>query len=319
MRSSRWRPPATPAELASRHGAGPECEARGGGARPGYRPARAGGDRGQSVGRHHGVPRARAGPLPAADRLADPQDLLQQRPPDPAEPARPVRRPRQLRRAADRRPDLRPGARQHADLGDGGADRRRHARPAARRLPVRADPGLALLPRRLVQPGADLLCRGRRDLDVDLQLRLGGCERPAALAGPRRMGACLARRPAHGAVGDHPGRRLEMGRLPHGRVPRRPAFAAARGDRGGRARQLRLLEKAGLRRDPDDQDHAGGPADPRLHRQDEGVRPGLDHDQGRARCGAPRRSPPTPTSGRSNGRPSISATPRRSRWSRSCW
>ena len=133
------------------------------------------------------------------------------------------------------------------------------------------------------------------------------------------MGACLARGPAHGAVGDHPGRCLEMGRLPHGRLPRRPAFAAARGDRGGRARQLRLLEKAVLRRDPDDQDDAGGPADPRLHRQDEGVRPGLDHDQGRARCGAPRRSPPTPTSGRSNGRPSISATPRRSRWSRSCW
>ena len=178
-------------------------------------------------------------------------------------------------------PDLRQGAGQHADLGDGGAGRRRHARPAARRLPLRPDPGLALLPRRLVQPGADLLRRGRRDLDVDLQLRLGrangllrwlglGDFAHVWLGDPRTALWAVILVDAWKWVGFHMVVCLAaLHSLP------REVMEAAELDNCGFWKKLFFVAIPMIRTT------LVGLLDPRLHRQDEGLRSGLDHDQGR--------------------------------------
>ena len=63
----------------------------------------------------------------------------------------------------------------------------------------------------------------------------------------RRLGPGLARQSEHRARRADRRRCLEMGRLQHGRLPRGAPFAAVRGARGRRTRQLRLARKARLR------------------------------------------------------------------------
>ena len=83
----------------------------------------------------------------------------------------------------------------------------------------------------------------------------------------------------------------------------------SRGAGSRRAGQLRLGRQARPHHHADAAADAAEPLHPRLHRQDEGVRPGLDHDRRAGRCGRPRRSRPTSTSAPSTGTPSTSAIP----------
>ena len=66
------------------------------------------------------------------------------------------------------------------------------------------------------------------------------------------LDARLARQARHRAAGADLHHHLDVDRLQHGGAAGRAAFAAVGGDRGGRARQLRLVAQARLRDHPDD-------------------------------------------------------------------
>ena len=90
----------------------------------------------------------------------------------------------------------------------------------------------------------------------------------------------MARRSAHGAVVRHGDAYLEMARLQHDHLSRGAPRAAERGAGRRRARQLRLVREAHPHHHPDAAaDHRQSPRAV-LHRQDDDLRPGLDHDRG---------------------------------------
>src|SRR5262249_34630494 len=146
---------------------------------------------------------------------------------------------------------------------------------------LRARVGSAGLARRVVHARAHVLRRCRDHLGVDLRLRLGPCERDAAIHRPGCLRAILARASLHRAVVGPRRARVEVARLQHDCLPGRAACLGRGGARRGGARQLRLVRQARLHHRPDAAPDDRQPDGALVHWKDDGLRPDLGNDRGR--------------------------------------